>query len=93
MLLLPDTLTVREATATLRMLRQSLRAQSGELLLIDASGLKRFDSSALAVLLECERLAVAWGKRFEVRHLPPRLAALAEVYGVAGIIPVAAAGA
>lgn len=91
MLLLPDTLTVREATATLRMLRQSLRAQREELLVIDAGGLRHFDSSALAVLLECERLALAWGKRFEVRRMPPRLVALAEVYGVAEILPVAAA--
>lgn len=90
MLLLPETLTVREATATLRMLRQGLRAGPEELLVIDAAGLQRFDSSALAVLLECTRLAAAWGKRIEVRRLPPRLAALAEVYGVDGILPKAA---
>lgn len=90
MLLLPDTLTVREASAALRMLRQGLRAQPGDLLVLDAAGLQRFDSSALAVLLECERLAAAWGKRFEVRHLPPRLVELAQVYGVAELIPVAA---
>lgn len=90
MLLLPDTLTVREASAALRMLKQGLHTQTGDLLVVDAAGLQRFDSAALAVLLECERLAAAWGKRFEVRHLPPRLAELAQVYGVAEIIPTPA---
>jgi phospholipid transport system transporter-binding protein len=87
MLLLPDTLTMSEAPDTLRMLNQGLRDQAGETLVVDASGLKRFDSAALAVLLECHRLAAAWGKAFEVRHLPPKLADLAGLYGVAGLLP------
>ena len=29
---------------------------------VDASGLQHFDSSALAVLLECQRLAFAWAE-------------------------------
>jgi phospholipid transport system transporter-binding protein len=87
MLLLPATLTVAEARDTLRMLRQGLRAQEGETLVVDAGALKRFDSSALAVLIECHRLARAWGKRFEVRHLPPKLRALAGLYGVAALLP------
>lgn len=91
MLLLPDTLTMAEAPDTLRMLQQGLRDQAGDTLVVDASGLKRFDSAALAVLIECHRLAVAWGKRFEVRHLPPKLADLAGLYGVASLLPTAGA--
>ena len=39
-------------------------------------------TTALAVLLECHRAADAWGKPFELRHAPPKLAALARLYGV-----------
>jgi phospholipid transport system transporter-binding protein len=34
------------------------------------------------VLLECQRLAQAWGTSFAVRQAPPKLAALAKLYGV-----------
>mgnify|MGYP002136366403 CR=1 FL=1 len=44
----------------------------------NASALVRFDSSALAVLLECPREALHDGKGFGVRGLAPRLQALAQ---------------
>ena len=34
------------------------------------------------MLLEIERLAVAWGRAFAVRGVPAKLAALAKLYGV-----------
>ena len=34
------------------------------------------------MLLEIERLAVAWGRAFVVRGVPAKLAALAKLYGV-----------
>lgn len=95
MLLLPDTLTAREARDTLRMLSQGLRAEGNDAVVIDARALTRFDSSALAVLIECHRLAKAWGRAFEVAHMPPKLAELAGLYGVAellGAAPPAATG-
>ncbi|MCW7539045.1 STAS domain-containing protein [Aquabacterium sp. A7-Y] len=92
MLLLPTTLTEREAKDTLRLLQQGLRSQPGDTVLIDAAGLKHFDSSALAVLLECQRLATAGGKRCQVRHLPPQLQKLASLYGIAELMPVPAVG-
>ena len=46
-------------------------------------------SSALAVLLECRREALAAGKDFSVAGLPPRLRQLAGLYGVAELIPAA----
>ena len=81
MLLLPATLTAHEARDTLRMLKQSIQGQADGVE-VDASGLVQFDSSALSVLLECQRQAQAWGKTFTLREAPPKLAALAKLYGV-----------
>ena len=86
MVLLPETLTVREATAALALLETTLMSESEPLLVIDGSQLKRFDSSSLAVLLACRRLAETWGKRFELRELPPQLRELAKLYGVDEIL-------
>ncbi|MFM8610118.1 MAG: lipid asymmetry maintenance protein MlaB [Burkholderiaceae bacterium] len=55
----------------------------------DASALKQFDSSALAVLLECRRAAQRAGAGFAVRGLPERLRTLAGLYGVADLLPAA----
>ena len=82
MLLLPATITVREAGDTQRLLSQALKGELGGDVMVDASNLVQFDSSALAVLLECQRLATAWGKGFSMRGVPPKLAALAKLYGV-----------
>jgi phospholipid transport system transporter-binding protein len=38
------------------------------------------------VLLECQRLAQSWGKGFAVRQAPPKLAALAKLYGVDALL-------
>ena len=81
MLLLPATLTAHEARDTLRMLAQAIQAQADGVE-VDASRLVHFDSSALSVLLECQRQAQAWGKTFAVREPPAKLAALAKLYGV-----------
>jgi phospholipid transport system transporter-binding protein len=83
MLLLPATLTSREALVTLRMLKQALQSEGSEgPVIVEAAPLQALDSAALAVLLEIERLAVAWGRAFAVRGVPPKLAALAKLYGV-----------
>ena len=83
MLMLPEVLTVREARASLRMLTQALQREgTAHAVAIDASALRRFDSAALAVLLECQRLARSFGRDFSVRAAPPKLAGLARLYGV-----------
>ena len=82
MLLLPATVTAREANDTRRLLAQALKSESDATVVVDASNLTQFDSSVLAVLLECHRAADAWGKPFELRHAPPKLVALARLYGV-----------
>ena len=56
---------------------------------VDAGGLQQFDSSALAILLACRRQALAAGKTFAVLGAPERLLQLADVYGVAQLIPSA----
>ncbi len=81
-MLLPATITAREANDTQRLLVQALRGESGPVVVFDASELQRFDSAALAVLLECERAAVADGKSIAVCHAPEKLTALARLYGV-----------
>jgi phospholipid transport system transporter-binding protein len=86
-LLLPATLTAREARDTLRMLKQALQQESGEsAVVVDAGPLQHFDSAALAVLLEIDRLAEAWGRQFSIRSAPPKLAALAKLYGVDALL-------
>ena len=87
MLVLPKELTQSEATACLRMLVQGLRSQSGSDVVVDATGLSRFDSAALAVLLEFRRESLAVGKRFSIRGLPARLGDLATLYGIVELLP------
>ena len=89
MLVLPEELTHDQAPACSRMLAQALRSDGGAAAVVDASALRHFDSSVLAVLLECRRDALALGKTFAVAQLPPRLRELAGLYGVAALLPPA----
>jgi len=82
MLLLPATLTAREARDTLRMLTLAIEGQADAVVVVDASNLLQFDSAALSVLLECQRQALALGKAFTLLEPPPKLTALAKLYGV-----------
>lgn len=86
MLLLPATITADGARDVQRMLAQSLQREPDSGVVVDAGNLTQFDSAALAVLLECQRLAQAWGKHFAVRNPPPKLAALARLYGIDGLV-------
>jgi len=89
-LLLPATVTAQEARDALRMLALAIEREPGGDVIIHAGSLQQFDSSAIAVLLECERLAQAWGKTFAVRDAPPKLSALAKLYGVDRLLMAAA---
>ena len=83
MLVLPPELTHRQAAACLRMLMQGLLKHRGDpTVVVDAHALRVFDTSALAVLLECRREALALGKLFRVQGLPESLMGMAGVYGV-----------
>lgn len=89
MVVLPASLTHREAPDAIRMLAQSIRQMQGAArspLVIDASALVQFDSSALAVLLECRRLLGPTGRGIELRHAPAKLQQLARLYGLADLL-------
>ena len=91
MLALPQELTLVQATACLARLAQALPGEVGTEVVVDASALTRFDSSALAVLLACRRQVLSKGKQFAIRGLPSRLADLAALYGVDPLLVPAAA--
>lgn len=81
---LPVRLTEREARETLQgLLGRLATLPAGEPAQIDAAALQQFDSTALAVLLELRRAALAHGHAFSVLHLPARLGELARLYGLA----------
>ena len=82
-LVLPADLTRSQAAACLLMLVQGLKSMPQEAaVVVDASALAHFDSSALAVLLELRRESLAHGKNLRIRALPERLRDLATVYGI-----------
>ncbi|HHY6931666.1 MULTISPECIES: STAS domain-containing protein [Burkholderia] len=53
---------------------------------VDCAALTQFDSSALAVLLAWQRAAKARGAILDILNLPPKLASLANAYGVDALI-------
>ena len=84
-LVLPPQLTQAEAKACLRGLLLELPAQAAAVV-VDAGALLRFDSAALAVLLELRRQSMAMSKSFAVAHIPTRLADLAALYGIGDLL-------
>ena len=88
MLNLPAVLTHAQAPEAALALKTQV-AQQADGVVVDATALKQFDSSALAVLLACRRETMAAGKTFAVQGLPARLSQLAGLYGVAELIPLA----
>lgn len=87
---LPENLTLETAASCVRDFGRTWDIQSGPTVVVDASCVRKFDSSALAVLLELRRSALAADKRFAVCNLPARLQQLAKLYGVAELLPAAA---
>ncbi len=89
MLSLPAELTQIQARSCLGALGQGLRAAADATVVVDASALQRFDSAALAVLLELRRQSLALGKTFAVANMPARLADLATLYGIGELLTAA----
>lgn len=89
MLALPSELTQTQATHCLRALVQGLKSVVDKSVVLDASALVRFDSAALAVLLEFRRETLVLGKSLAVQGMPTGLANLATLYGVLELLPVA----
>ena len=88
---LPSSMTLRDATSVLASLRQAFVAETGEVWRIDATPVVQLDTSALAVLLECARIAAAGKRKLEILGAPARLSDLAKLYGVDGLLGVSVA--
>ena len=88
---LPASLTLRDAQAVLESLRQSFAAESGDVWRIDAAPVAQLDTSALAVLLECARMAAAARRKLQIVNAPARMSDLAHLYGVDVLLGVEAA--
>ena len=80
---LPDVLRASEEYAS--------RTDLPDRLTIDFAGVDAIDSSAVALLLEWRRQALARGKKLEFVNLPSNLLALATLYGVEDLIQPRAA--
>lgn len=74
------------ATATLEQAGALLRDMGQDTDVVDASALKVFDTSAVALLLEARRRAQARGATFSVHGAPAKLRELAALYGVEGLL-------
>lgn len=86
MLSLPVELTHDLAKVCLAQLVSGLDAEASPVV-VSATSLQRFDSSALAVLLELRRSCLRAGKTLVVQGLPKHLGDLAALYGIEGLLP------
>jgi phospholipid transport system transporter-binding protein len=69
------------------LLREGEAALAGGDRRFDLSGVKRCDSSAVALVLAWERAARARGLQIELAGVPASLRSLAVLYGVDSLIP------
>ena len=76
----PVAITLDDAPAALAAARQAMRGSGGRL---DLSGLERFDSAAVAVLVALRR---EWGPSAAFLSPPANLRKLASLYGVAALL-------
>jgi len=82
LLKLPPTLLHAQADECLSQWLAQLPRHEANQVEVDASDLREFDSSALAVLLALRRAVAAQGGRLKVSGWTPRLHQLAHLYGV-----------
>ena len=87
MLTLPGELVHATANQALLVLKPALEAAAETQVTVDASALTRFDSTALAVCLALRRVAERADKSLVWQGVPPRLADLAKLYGIAELLP------
>ena len=84
---MPEQLTLQGSAQTLLRLKPLLAQQAGPTVALDASPMRVFDTSAVAVLLELRNGLLAEGKSLQVLRMPERLQALVALYGVAELLP------
>jgi phospholipid transport system transporter-binding protein len=87
---LPEDATLQHAAELAATLPAALAQGSGAWH-IDASALKSYDSSTIALLMQARRLAQAAGRGFAVDHAPLQLAQLAQLYGVEELLSLSLA--
>jgi phospholipid transport system transporter-binding protein len=87
MLVLPEAITQANTVTCLGALSNDLAREATADVVVDAARLSRFDSAALALLLELRRKALQVGKTFTVKGSPQRLQDLADLYGIAELLP------
>jgi phospholipid transport system transporter-binding protein len=85
MLKLPAELTHAQADACLSQWLSQLPVGQGPVV-VDGGGLRRFDSTALALLLELRRHLLGRGQMLVLESVPPRLRELAVLYGVDALL-------
>ena len=83
---LPSTVTHNEAVSCLEQLRVGVQSWRDNSVRIDASAISKFDTSALAVLLQFKREVHSLGKHLRLSGLPKQLQELANLYGVQSVI-------
>lgn len=90
MLSLPETLGLAEAPLWVDRLQDELKGDgAADPVEIDAVKLAHFDSAVLALLLHFRREALQAKRGFVLRGAPPKLLALADLYGVREILGLA----
>lgn len=87
---LPPSLTLRDASTVLETLRQAFAADGGDVWRIDAAPVTQLDTSALAVLLECSRMAAGAKRKLQIVNPPARMSDLAHLYGVDELLGIEA---
>ena len=75
--------TMRNVTAALA---ESARLFDGPHIVVDLGGITEVDSSAISLLLEWRRAAIAASRRIEFVNLPANLKSLADLYGVSELL-------
>lgn len=89
---LPASLTLAQTPQALAGLQSALaQAAAGVPFVVDAAALAEFDTSAIALLLEAQRLARGRGLEFAVGNPPAQLRQLAALYGVEDLLALQAA--
>jgi phospholipid transport system transporter-binding protein len=88
---LPEHATLEQAAALAATLPAALAEGSG-VFSIDASKLKAYDTSTIALLLQAKRLAHHAGRGFQVTGLPQQLEQLAALYGVDELLSLSTSG-
>jgi phospholipid transport system transporter-binding protein len=84
---LPALATLNEAAALAALFPAAVAAGTGPWH-IDASAVQQLDSSTLALMLQAQRVAHAAGRTVLISGAPPKLLALARLYGLEALLPL-----